>query len=83
MLSVMVLLFWSLCFAVPHAAAQSESELERSVKKEGRVVFWSSMRIEDSRALAAGFEAKYSYIKVDIFRAASRSTRRFLRMQST
>ena len=27
------------------------------------------MRIEDSRALAAGFEARYPFIKVDIFRA--------------
>ena len=27
------------------------------------------MRIDDSKALAAGFEAKYPFIKVDIFRA--------------
>src|SRR5437660_5194593 len=27
------------------------------------------MRIEDSRALAGGFEARYPFIKVDIFRA--------------
>jgi iron(III) transport system substrate-binding protein len=51
------------------AAAQSEEELVRGAKKEGRVVFWSSMRIEDSRLVAAGFEAKYPFIKVDIFRA--------------
>jgi len=49
--------------------AQSEDELIRGAKKEGKVVFWSSMRIEDSRALAAGFEARYPFIKVDIFRA--------------
>jgi len=83
MLQIFMFSLWILIFAAPQARGQSESELERSAKKEGRVVFWSSMRIEDSRALAAGFEAKYSYIKVDIFRAASRSTRRFLRMQST
>ncbi len=52
-----------------HAWAQSEDELVRGAKKESKVVFWSSMRIEDSRALAAGFEAKYPFIKVDIFRA--------------
>jgi iron(III) transport system substrate-binding protein len=52
-----------------NAWSQSENELERGAKKEGKVVFWSSMRIEDSRALAAGFEAKYPFIKVDIFRA--------------
>ena len=27
------------------------------------------MRIDDSKALAAGFEARYPFIKVDIFRA--------------
>ena len=52
-----------------YAWAQSEDELIRGAKKEGKVVFWSSMRIEDSRALAAGFEARYPFIKVDIFRA--------------
>lgn len=52
-----------------NAWSQSEDDLVRGAKKEGKVVFWSSMRVEDSRALAAGFEAKYPFIKVDIFRA--------------
>jgi iron(III) transport system substrate-binding protein len=57
-------------FANSHRVfAQSEDELVRGAKKEAKVTFWSSMRIEDSRALAAGFEAKYPFIKVDIFRA--------------
>jgi iron(III) transport system substrate-binding protein len=55
--------------AAPDLRAQPEEELIRGAKKEGQVVFWSSMRIEDSRALAAGFEVKYPFIKVDIFRA--------------
>jgi iron(III) transport system substrate-binding protein len=53
----------------PQAVAQSEEELVRAAKKEGQVVFWSSMRVEDSKALATGFEAKYPFLKVDIFRA--------------
>jgi len=52
-----------------YARAQSEAELVAGAKKETKVVFWSSMRIEDSRALAAGFEARYPFVKVDIFRA--------------
>ena len=51
------------------AGAQTEAELIAGAKKEGKVVFWSSMRIDDSKALAAGFEARYPFIKVDIFRA--------------
>jgi iron(III) transport system substrate-binding protein len=49
--------------------SQSEDELVHGARKEGKVVFWSSMRVEDSRALAAGFEVKYPFVKVDIFRA--------------
>jgi len=51
------------------AEAQSEDELVRGAQKEGNITFWSSMRIEDSRALAQGFEAKYPFLKVDIVRA--------------
>src|SRR5499426_2493228 len=61
---VLVILATAFC-----AWAQSEEELIRGAKKEGKVVFWSSMRIDDSKALAAGFEARYHFIKVDIFRA--------------
>ncbi|HEY1371995.1 MAG TPA: extracellular solute-binding protein [Candidatus Binatia bacterium] len=66
--SILLALLVAFGFA-SRAAAQSEDELIRGAKKEGQVFFWSSMRIEDSRALVAGFEAKYPFLKVDIFRA--------------
>ncbi len=66
--SILLALLVGLAFT-SRAAAQSEDELIRGAKKEGQVLFWSSMRIEDSRALVAGFEAKYPFLKVDIFRA--------------
>jgi iron(III) transport system substrate-binding protein len=50
-------------------ALNPKLNLSPGAKKETKVVFWSSMRIEDSRALAAGFEARYPFVKVDIFRA--------------
>jgi iron(III) transport system substrate-binding protein len=50
------------------ARAQTEAELITGAKKEGRVSFWSGMRIDDARAIAQGFEAKYPFIKTDIFR---------------
>ena len=34
-------------------------------------MFWSAMRIEDNQALIAGFEAKYPFIKGEVFRASS------------
>jgi iron(III) transport system substrate-binding protein len=54
---------------LPRVWAQSEGDLVSGAKKEGKVVFWSSMRIEDSRLVAAGFEARYPFVKVEIFRA--------------
>ena len=58
-----------LCAAFVHAFAQSEEELIRGAKKEGQAVFWSSMRVDDSKALTTGFEAKYPFLKVEIVRA--------------
>ena len=55
--------------SISHAWAQSEEELIRGAKKEAKVMFWSSMRIQDSKMLTAGFEAKYPFVKVEIFRA--------------
>jgi iron(III) transport system substrate-binding protein len=56
-------------FSFSSAYAQSEDELIPGAKKEAKVTFWSGMALDDSRLVAAGFEKKYSFIKVDIFRA--------------
>ena len=40
------------------AWAQSETELIRGAKQDGKVMFWSAMRNEDNQALVEGFEAK-------------------------
>jgi iron(III) transport system substrate-binding protein len=56
-------------FSFSSAYAQSEDELIAGAKKEAKVTFWSGMALDDSRLVAAGFEKKYSFIKVDIFRA--------------
>jgi iron(III) transport system substrate-binding protein len=48
--------------------AQTESELILGAKKEGRVSFWSGMRLDDARAITKGFEAKYPFVKTEIFR---------------
>ena len=51
------------------AHGQIEEELIAGAKKEAKVTFWSGMALDDSRLVAAGFEKKYPFIKVDIFRA--------------
>jgi iron(III) transport system substrate-binding protein len=58
-------------FGLAAAWGQSEADLVRGAKQEGKVMFWSAMRIEDNQALVEGFEAKYPFVKVEVFRASS------------
>jgi iron(III) transport system substrate-binding protein len=46
-----------------------QPRLVESAKKEGKLVFYTSVETEFARALTAGFEAKYPFIKTDIFRS--------------
>jgi iron(III) transport system substrate-binding protein len=46
-----------------------QRQLIEAGKKEGKLVFYTSVETEFARALTAGFEAKYPFIKTDIFRS--------------
>lgn len=46
-----------------------ERKLVEGAKREGRMVYYSSMSIEDARLFTQGFEKKYPFIKTDIFRS--------------
>src|SRR5262245_16206686 len=50
------------------ARAQSEAELVLGAKKEGKVVYWTTMRVPDAQALADAFEGKYPFLKVEVVR---------------
>ncbi|HEY7167470.1 MAG TPA: extracellular solute-binding protein [Candidatus Binatia bacterium] len=50
------------------ADAQERGLLD-GARKEGRMVFYTSVETEFARALTSGFEAKYPFIKTDIFRS--------------
>ncbi len=50
------------------ALAQTEEELIRGAKKEGKVVYWTTMRVPDAQALAEGFESKYPFVKAEVVR---------------
>jgi len=69
------LFLFSLFLGVPvgKASAQSMKEhtakLVEGAKKEGKVVFYTSMDIEDSTALLKRFAEKYPFIKTELYRA--------------
>jgi iron(III) transport system substrate-binding protein len=65
---IITILFVLGIFPLSSAQAQTEAELILGAKKEGKVSFWSGMRLDDARALTKGFEAKYPFIKTEIFR---------------
>src|SRR5919106_723082 len=46
-----------------------QRHLIESAKKEAKMVFYTSVETEFARALTSGFEAKYPFIKTDIFRS--------------
>ena len=47
------------------ANGQTEQELIAGAKKEGKVVYWTTMRATDAQALVDGFEARYPFVKVE------------------
>jgi iron(III) transport system substrate-binding protein len=51
------------------ADADAPHQLIENAKKEGRLVFYTSVETEFARVLTGGFEAKYSFIKTDVFRS--------------
>lgn len=63
-----------LIFAVPPSLQAAEIKehgrrLVEGAKREGRLVYYASMSIEDARILTQGFERKYPFVKTDIFRS--------------
>jgi iron(III) transport system substrate-binding protein len=65
----LVMLFhWNM--AAHGAEGDSRSiALVESAKKEGKMVFYTSVETEFARSLTSAFEAKYPFIKTDIFRS--------------
>ena len=68
---LMVLLSWSLLGSPLYCADGDgqQRQLIEGAKKEGQLVFYTSVETEFARSLTAAFEAKYPFIKTDIFRS--------------
>ena len=68
---LLVLLSWSLLGSPLYCADGDgqQRQLIEGAKKEGKLVFYTSVETEFARSLTTAFEAKYSFIKTDIFRS--------------
>jgi ABC-type thiamine transport system substrate-binding protein len=68
---LLVLLSWSLLGSPLYCADgdRQQRQLIEGAKKEGKLVFYTSVETEFARSLSTAFEAKYSFIKTDIFRS--------------
>jgi iron(III) transport system substrate-binding protein len=65
---ILLLLIFGRAVFTSESAAQ-ERQLIEAAKKEAKMVFYTSVETEFARALTSGFEAKYPFIKTDIFRS--------------
>jgi iron(III) transport system substrate-binding protein len=53
--------------------SQTQQELIEGAKKEGKVVWYGSLSLEDIKRLGDAFEKKYPFIRVEPFRASGES----------
>jgi iron(III) transport system substrate-binding protein len=53
---------------IPGAEAASNQELVNAAKKEGEVVYYTTMTLSQSKQVVDEFEKKYPFIKTDLFR---------------
>ena len=67
--SVFLIFFLSLNSA-QGAEADAQRQILEGAKKEGKLVFYTSVETEFARVLTGGFEAKYPFVKTDIFRSS-------------
>lgn len=71
-ITIAALLVWTVLHAFAHAAESDPriAALIEGAKKEGKMIFYTSVETEFARALTNAFETKYPYIKTDIFRSS-------------
>jgi iron(III) transport system substrate-binding protein len=58
-------------FACAFSQTPSQTGLVEAAKKEGKVVWYATLNINDSNALLARFEQKYPFIKTELLRAGA------------
>ena len=71
-LTFLMVSLWLYVFGTPLHGAEGDGaqrQLIEGAKKEGKLVFYTSVETEFARSLTTAFEAKYPFIKTDIFRS--------------
>ena len=63
------LLSYFLMSPIDNALADSNLKLTEGAKREGRVVLYTAMATESNQAVKNGFEKKYPFVKLEIFRS--------------
>ena len=54
---------------LPHLAASQSVDRIEAAKKEGQLVFFSGMIVQDTQALLGAFEKRFPFIKASHYRA--------------
>jgi iron(III) transport system substrate-binding protein len=57
------------CLAVSHLYAQSQSTVVEAARKEGKLVWYTSMAVDTSKPLLDAFQKEYPFIKAELVRA--------------
>ena len=70
-LSLCVTLFTLFALLAQPAAAASRDQLIEGAKKEGEIILYASMNVEEANAMIARFQAKYPFVKVKFNRAGN------------
>ena len=67
-------LFFSISLVIPgicRAEEEKTAKLIEGAKKEGAMVFYTAMNVDDSNKMLKGFEKQYPFIKTKLFRLGS------------
>jgi iron(III) transport system substrate-binding protein len=69
-LAFIIVTYLSTFVFAPLGFSQTREQLIEGARKEGKVVWYGSLSLEDVKRLADAFEKKYPFIKVEPFRAS-------------
>ena len=61
-------IYWLFAAAASHAQTASQSALVEGAKKEGKLIWYTSMAVDTSKPLLDAFVKEYPFIKAELVR---------------